>query len=179
MKIYTKTGDDGTTSLFDGSRVLKNNDRVDAYGDIDELNSIIGLSITHTDDAGIKNILLQIQKDLFALGAQLANPQHKKQKAKADFSINKITFLEKEIDKCEAEIEPITSFILHGGATPAAFLDWARTVCRRAERKMVALNTKEKLDNHLIIYVNRLSDYLFMLARVVNKRLSVKDVPWQ
>ncbi len=152
---------------------------MDAYGDVDELNSILGLSITQTNDQEFKKILLQIQKDLFALGAQLANPQHKKQKAKADFSAEKITFLEQAIDKCEAEIQPITSFILHGGSNPAGFLDWARTVCRRAERKMVALNAQEKLDEILIIYVNRLSDFLFMLARVANKRLGVKDIPWQ
>ncbi len=178
MKIYTKTGDDGTTSLFDGTRVKKDHQRVDTYGDVDELNASLGVAITLLNDPEIKNLLLQIQRDLFAMGAQLANPQHKKQKNKADFGENKITALEKAIDRCDSEIDPIKNFILHGGSLPASHLDLARTVCRRAERKLVSLNQKETVDSQILIYLNRLSDLLFMLARMVNKRMGVKDIPW-
>jgi len=178
VKIYTKTGDDGTTSLFDGSRVLKNNHRVDTYGDIDETNALLGVAAAALQDSEIRDLLLSIQRDLFALGAQLANPKHKKQKSKADFDESKIVVLEKAIDKAESEIDPIKNFILHGGSPAAAYLDLARTVCRRAERKMVELNQSEPIDSALIVYVNRLSDLLFMLARLVNKRLAIKDIEW-
>lgn len=179
MKIYTKTGDDGTTALFDGTRVAKDHQRVDTYGDVDELNASLGVAIASLNDEEIKKLLLQIQRDLFALGAKLANPQHKKQKAKADFGENKITALEKAIDQCESEIDPIKNFILHGGSITTAYLDLARTVCRRAERKLVSLNQNETIDPLILIYLNRLSDLLFMLGRVVNKRLGVKDIPWE
>lgn len=179
MKIYTKTGDDGTTSLFDGTRVNKDHHRVDTYGDVDELNASLGVAIASLNDEEIKKILLRIQRNLFAMGAQLANPQHKKQKTKADFGGDKITALEKAIDQCEAEIDPIKNFILHGGSIAASHLDLARTICRRAERQLVSLSQNESVDSNLVMYLNRLSDLLFMLARVVNKRMGVKDIPWE
>ncbi len=178
MKIYTKTGDDGTTSLFDGTRVSKDNARVDTYGEVDELNATIGVCIAVLNDSELKGHLLDIQRDLFALGAQLANPKNKKQKSKADFNEDKIKKLENLIDKGEAELEPITNFILHGGSLPAATLDLARTICRRAERKLITLSKHESFEPNLLIYLNRLSDLLFMLARVANKRLKVCDIIW-
>lgn len=178
MKIYTKTGDDGSTSLFDGTRVQKNHLRVAAYGDIDELNSVLGVALTFIADTKTKQLLLTIQKDLFALGAQLANPTHKKQKSKADFSAEQVSYLETHIDQCEAMIPPIKTFILPGGSKAGASLDWARTVCRRAERQMLTLHHTEPIDEILIHYINRLSDLLFMLARVVNLQENTPDIPW-
>ncbi len=179
MKIYTKTGDDGTTSLFDGTRVRKDNARVDTYGDVDELNANLGVCIAAITDAPLKNLLLTIQRDLFAMGAVLANPNQKKQKTKSNFTEEKISFLEKAIDQCEKEIDPIKSFILHGGSPVAAYLDLARTVCRRAERKVITLSATEKIDSLIVIYLNRLSDLLFMMARAVNKKVGAKDIPWE
>lgn len=178
MKIYTKTGDDGTTALFDGTRVKKDDPRVDTYGDIDELNAMLGLVASGSGDAEFSQLMIRIQRDLFALGAQLANPSHKKQKAKADFSAEKTVFLEKNIDKYEAEFGPVKTFMLPGGSATAARFEFARTICRRAERKVVALSENEKVKPDILIYLNRLSDLLFMLARVANKREKVKDVPW-
>lgn len=178
-KIYTKTGDDGTTSLFDGTRVSKNDARIDTYGDIDELNSLLGVVVAHlSNQKDIQTLLLGIQRDLFALGAQLANPSHKKQKDKSQFSEEKVTKLENAIDQLEKEIDPIKSFILPGGSVAAAYLDYARTVCRRGERKMVSLLKGDPESLIFIRYVNRLSDLLFIIARVVNKRSKIKDIPW-
>ena len=178
-KIYTKTGDDGTTSLFDGTRVSKKDPRVDTYGDVDELNAVLGLVLAILQEGEIKKLLSEIQRDLFALGAVLANPNQKKQKSKSDLTPEKISRLEKAIDHCEAEIDPIKNFILHGGSIASAWLDYARTVCRRAERKVVALSVSEKVNPLIVIYLNQLSDLLFMLARLVNKRLGVRDIPWE
>lgn len=179
MKIYTKTGDDGTTSLFDGSRVTKNHLRVEAYGDVDELNAMLGVAVVSLKDEEIKKFVMRIQKDLFALGAQLANPKHKKQKAKSDFSPDKVTVLEKAIDRFEEELSPLTCFILPGGIQASATLHLARTICRRAERKVITLSSKEEVDPLLIVYLNRLSDCLFVLARLANKRANVTDVLWE
>src|SRR3990167_8605251 len=155
-KIYTKTGDDGTTALFDGTRVLKDNLRVDAYGDVDELNAFMGLVSTSVSDVDLKKVFFTVQNDLFALGAKLANPMDKKQKEKANFGEENFLFLEKIIDQYEKELNPLTSFILPGGSLPGAY-------CHLA----------------LIIYLNRLSDLLFVLARVINKRLCAPDIPWK
>ncbi|MBI4412644.1 MAG: cob(I)yrinic acid a,c-diamide adenosyltransferase [Deltaproteobacteria bacterium] len=178
MKIYTKTGDDGTTALFDGTRVDKNNPRVDTYGDIDELNAMLGIVVSGTADPEFTQLIRQIQRDLFALGAQLANPSHKKLKAKADFSEDKITSLEKAIDKCDAEFGPIKTFMLPGGSPTAARFEFARTLCRRAERRVVSLSKNVEIKPDILIYLNRLSDLLFMLARVANKREGIQDIPW-
>jgi len=180
MKIYTKTGDDGSTSLFDGSRVNKDNVRVSTYGDVDELNALIGViraSLQNQQD--ISTLLFQIQHDLFALGAQLANPLKKKQKSKSEFTEEKVTFLEKAIDQYEKEYPAIKSFILPGGSLVSGYFDLARTVCRRAERSMVSLTQKNKIDAVLLIYINRLSDLFFVLARMMNARLKCDDVPWE
>lgn len=178
MKIYTKTGDLGETSLFDGTRVLKNNERVSCYGDVDELNSVLGVALSFINHETVRSFLLEIQRDLFALGAGLANPKHKKQKEKADFNETKVAALEKAIDEIEKQIDPIKNFILPGGSQASSFLDLARTVCRRAERKVVELKTREEVDSLFVVYLNRLSDYLFMLSRFVNKKEGYKDIIW-
>ncbi len=179
MKIYTKTGDDGTTSLFDGTRVKKDDERVACYGDVDELNAFLGVVASSGLKDDHKNLLQTIQRDLFALAANLANPAHKKQKAKADFHDDKIKFLENAIDTAESEIDPIKFFMIPGGDLKSAYLDYARTVCRRAERHIVTLSQTEPVDMALLIYLNRLSDLLFMLARVANKRAGIADIPWK
>lgn len=179
MKIYTKTGDDGTTSLFDGTRVSKDDLRVDVYGEVDELNAFLGVARASTNDNELQGLLLTIQRDLFALGAQLANPVHKKQKAKADFDESKIIALEQAIDAATTEIGPITSFILPGGSISSTQLEYARTVCRRTERKLTHLSKIQRLNPQYLIYLNRLSDLLFMLARVANKRLGFPETPWK
>lgn len=178
MKIYTKTGDDGTTSLFDGTRVSKDHERVDLYGEVDELNGIVGLSMTFLKENSLKTTLFQIQKDLFALGAKLANPQHKKQKDKADFDESKITFLENQIDDMEAKLSPMKNFILPGGTSASGVLHLARCVCRRCERKIVHLNKTEAMDGLHIKYLNRLSDYLFVAARFANHLENTSDIEW-
>lgn len=178
MKIYTKTGDDGTTSLFDGTRVGKDDARVNLYGDIDELNGVIGLAAALLADAGLKNVLYRIQKDLFALGAKLANPAERKQKAKADFGEDKIVFLETEIDRMEAELEPMKNFILPGGTPAAGALHVARSACRRAERSLVAFNRHEASDPLYVKFLNRLSDHLFVAARFANRLAKCEDIPW-
>lgn len=178
MKIYTKTGDDGTTSLFDGKRVKKDDLRVATYGDVDELNAMLGICISAMNETDLRDLLLAIQRDLFALGAQLANPAGKKQKSKSDFSSDKISLLEKAIDRFEEELAPMKNFILPGGHRSSAHLHFARTICRRAERFLVTLSGKKKLNPTFVIYLNRLSDLLFVLARVVNKRSGVSDIPW-
>lgn len=178
MKIYTKTGDDGTTALFDGTRVGKDDERVTVYGDVDELNAYVGLGASLLKDASLKNELYGIQKDLFALGAKLANPKERKQKAKADFDESKVTALEQSIDRMEARLKPMTNFILPGGTPASAALHVARTVCRRAERLMVALARKEPLDEIYVKFINRLSDYLFVAARFANYLEKCEDIPW-
>lgn len=178
MKIYTKTGDDGTTSLFDGTRVTKDHERVDLYGDVDELNASLGLAISFLSDEKLKADLWDVQKDLFALGAHLANPTHKKQKAKSDFDDDKVMKLENHIDAMEEKLRLMTGFILPGGHSAAAALHMARTICRRAERKLVKLSRVEKLDPLFLQFLNRLSDYLFVAARFANYLCHVDDVPW-
>lgn len=178
MKIYTKTGDKGTTSLFDGTRVGKDDPCVDTYGDVDELNAMLGICLSDLNEKDVRELLIEIQHDLFALGAQLANPAHKKQKNKTSFTEEKIKHLEDSIDKFEAELKPVKDFILPGGASSSARLHFARTICRRAERKIVSLMKKEKIDNVLLVYINRLSDLLFVLARVMNKRAGIGDISW-
>lgn len=178
MKIYTKTGDKGTTSLFDKTRVSKDDPRVGAYGDVDELNAMLGICLSDLNEKDVRELLIEIQRDLFALGAQLANPSHKKQRNKTSFTEEKIRHLEDSIDKFEAELKPVKDFMLPGGNSSSARLHFARTICRRAERKIVSLMKNENVDNVFLVYMNRLSDLLFVLARVMNKRGSVKEVSW-
>lgn len=179
MKIYTKTGDDGTTALFDGTRVNKDNPRVVLYGEIDELNSTIGVAISFLKHEVLMKRLLQVQKDLFALGARLANPKDKKQKTKSDFDEKKISWLEKEIDEMQGDLPPMTGFILPGGTHVASLLHVSRTICRRIERCLVSTKQKENLNDVELKYINRLSDYLFVAARHANYLEGQKDIPWE
>lgn len=178
MKIYTKTGDEGTTGLYGGKRVPKSSPRIAAYGDIDELNAVLGVVVAHSEQAIIQSTLKQIQNHLFILGAQLASPN-------VDPKIERITsahidFLERQIDVMSESLPPLTHFILPGGSKTAAHLHLARTVCRRAERSVVYLSSlaDEPVDNWVMMYVNRLSDFLFIFSRLINQLEQVKDVEW-
>ncbi|MCL4142930.1 UNVERIFIED_CONTAM: hypothetical protein GTU68_016763 [Idotea baltica] len=175
MKIYTKTGDSGTTALFGGTRVKKYNLRIESYGTVDELNSYIGLIKDQEISNRIKDSLLKIQNELFTLGAMLATPPEK-ETLKSDES--SILFLENEIDKMDEELPQMTHFILPGGHQAVSFCHVARCVCRRAERLSVELNDQETINNDIIKYLNRLSDYLFTLARKLSKDLSVEEIKW-
>jgi len=168
MKIYTKNGDDGTTSLCDGKRVSKHSLRVDAYGEIDELSSFIGLAASFSRNKKFKNILTEIQHDLFALAAYTASCGKKNMKL-PDFGEDKTIKLENLIDEVSASLKPLTHFILPGGTKLAAHLHAARTICRRAERTLTALAENEGMPKSAIPYINRLSDLLFTMARKANK----------
>jgi cob(I)alamin adenosyltransferase len=173
VKIYTRTGDIGQTSLFGGTRVAKNDARIESYGTIDELNSFLGVARAASPDSPIDAVLHQAQIDLFEIGAHLASPGTSRFPG---VEPQRITDLERAIDSMETELEPLRTFILPGGAPAAAHLHVARTVCRRAERRMVAL--RPPIDPVLVRYVNRLSDLLFVLAREVNHRGGVAETEW-
>ena len=175
-KIYTRTGDKGSTLLGNGKRVDKNSLRVDAYGSVDEANASIGLSILRTNTK-IKKILRLVQNDLFDLGADLCIPDKKNIK-KLKITNDRVDFLEKEIDGFNKELASLNSFILPGGSESSTYLHIARTITRRAERKVVALSKKEKINLVTIIYLNRLSDLLFVLARYTNSK-GKKDILWK
>ena len=179
VKIYTRTGDSGDTALFDGTRVQKSDPRVAAYGDLDELNAWLGLVIAHLNDDDVAGKLRQIQRDLFAIGARLADPSHRiaGRVSKAVISTDDIARLEGWIDAFEAELPALRRFVLAGGSSAGASLHVARTVCRRAERSMVALG-EDAFEAELLQYVNRLSDLLFTMARDVNRRAGVPEVEW-
>ncbi len=186
MKIYTKTGDEGKTSLFGGTRVKKNDLRINAYGTVDELNSYIGLIRDQLEDKNLIQDLIRIQSKLFTLGAMLATPPDKeKLKNGSDrLKIQKIeeeeiTFLETKMDLMNESLETMTHFILPGGHSVVSFCHIARCVCRRAERITVELADKEAVDHHILIYLNRLSDYLFVLARKLTKDYKVDEIPWK
>ncbi|HNV73807.1 MAG TPA: cob(I)yrinic acid a,c-diamide adenosyltransferase [Gemmatimonadaceae bacterium] len=181
LKIYTKAGDDGQTALFGGGRVEKDHPRVEAYGDVDELNAFLGMARAVEMMPRIDEVLVPIQRDLFSIGALLATPDHDKmreQLLKARIDSDRIAELERAIDECERELEPLRSFILPGGTPKSAALHVARTVCRRAERRIVALHRADPLPELVVIYMNRLSDLLFMLARVANRRAGAGEVTW-
>lgn len=181
LKIYTRTGDAGETGLFGGGRVPKDNSRVDTYGDVDELNAFLGLARSVEPMPRIDDILGPIQHDLFAIGALLATPDREKmreQLIKARIGVDRIIELERAIDAGEEELEPLKAFILPGGTQKAAALHVARTVCRRAERRIVALTRGEDIPAIVITYMNRLSDLLFVLARVANKRAGSSEATW-
>ena len=179
MKIYTRTGDGGETALFDGTRVPKSDLRVAAYGDVDELNAWLGLVRAVRLDADLDAMLVRIQRDLFALGSRLADPSRRiaERVTKAAISADDIDRLERWIDALESEVPPLRRFILAGGTTAGASLHVARTACRRAERAMVALGTPS-MAPELLTYVNRLSDLLFVMARVVNHRAALPEEEW-
>ena len=178
MKIYTRTGDTGETSLFGGTRARKDDARVDAYGEVDELNAWLGFVRASSLDPTLDEELLALQRDLFALGAQLADPSDRlaPRVTKAVIDDAHIVRLEELIDRLEEELPPLRRFILAGGTSAGAALHVARTVCRRAERRIVALHPP--IDPVLLRYVNRLSDLLFVLARVINHRAGVTETEW-
>ncbi len=181
MKIYTKTGDEGSTGLFGGGRVAKDHARVEAYGDVDELNAVLGMARSVEPMPRIDEVLVPIQRDLFAIGALLATPDREKMALhlkKAWIDEERIEELERAIDEGEAELEPLTSFIVPGGSPKAAALHVGRTVCRRAERRVVHLQHEVELPPLTVIYLNRLSDLLFTLARVANRRAGAGEVTW-
>lgn len=185
MKIYTKTGDQGTTALFGGTRVPKHHLRIESYGTVDELNSYIGLVKDQAIDVVTKESLIKIQNDLFTLGAMLATPPEKEtlKSGKERLNIPKVTlssiqFLEDQIDQMNTQLPQMTHFILPGGHTTVSFCHIARCVCRRAERLSVSLNDEEPINPDVLKYLNRLSDYLFVLARKLSQDLSAQEVKW-
>ncbi|MGQ0640417.1 MAG: cob(I)yrinic acid a,c-diamide adenosyltransferase [Gemmatimonadaceae bacterium] len=181
MKIYTKTGDAGETGLFGGGRVGKDHPRVEAYGDVDELNAVIGVVRSAEPMPRIDEVLVPVQRDLFSIGAILATPKLEKmreQLEKARVDDARIAELEGAIDACERELESLRSFILPGGTQKAAALHVARTVCRRAERRVVHLQREIEIPDVVVVYLNRLSDLLFMLARIANKQSGRGEVTW-
>jgi cob(I)alamin adenosyltransferase len=181
MKIYTKTGDAGITGLFGGGRVGKDHPRVEAYGDVDELNAALGLARAIDVMPRIDEVLVPIQRDLFAIGALLATPDREKMRQhleKANVDDERVAQLERAIDDADRELEPLRAFVLPGGTPKAAALHVARTVCRRAERRVVRLQTAEELPQVVVVYLNRLSDLLFTLARLANRRADAGEVTW-
>ena len=176
MKIYTRTGDSGETSLFGGVRVPKNDARIESYGTIDELNSSLGLALASGLPSHVDGTVREVQADLFEIGAHLASPGTSRFPG---VDPARIEALERGIDAMEQELAPLQSFILPGGAMQAAALHVARTVCRRAERLVVGLHDETEATLSSIRYLNRLSDYLFVAARFANKAAGVEDVPWK
>jgi cob(I)alamin adenosyltransferase len=182
MKIYTRTGDRGDTGLFGGGRVPKDHVRVEAYGEVDELNSVIGIVVVRLASVGQRELsdrLRGVQAELFAIGAHLATPAA----GGASPHIPELDDtapgrMEGWMDEADRELAPLRSFVLPGGAEAAAYLHLARTVCRRAERRVVTLARDAAIDTRIVIYLNRLSDLLFTFARLVNQRSGVPDVPW-
>ena len=181
MKIYTKTGDKGDTGLFGGGRVQKDDPRVEAYGDVDELNAVLGLARAVEPLPRIDEVLVPMQRDLFSIGALLATPDLEKMHnhlAKANIDDQRIRDLERAIDDCEKELEPLKAFIIPGGSRKGAVLHVARTVCRRAERLLVGQARQEQVCAEAIPYLNRLSDALFVFSRWANHALGAKEVLW-
>jgi len=179
MKIYTKTGDDGTTALFGGKRVLKSTIRIEAYGTIDELNAYVGLLRDQEVNHKRHEVMIEIQDRLFTLGSLLATEPGNAKVKVPHLSEGDVSFLENKIDLMEAELPPLKSFILPGGHASVSFCHVARTVCRRAERNISALDQQEKVDPLITKYVNRLSDYLFVLGRKMALELNVNETPWK
>ena len=179
MKIYTKTGDQGKTSLFGGKRVEKNDKRLEAYGTIDELNSVLGVSSAFSKDELTKKIIYDLQNSLFTLGSELATPDDIKSKAIVSLGSDEIENLEKKRDEIELRLNPLRNFILPGGTKSASFIHLARTVCRRAERRIIELDLSESVNPNIVVYINRLSDLLFVLARYENHISSTPEIEWK
>jgi len=179
MKIYTKTGDDGTTGLFGGQRVKKYATRIDAYGTVDELNAVIGIARSCVVDSKTDKMLDRIQNDLFAVGADLATPLEVKNDLIKRIGEPHCEKLENWIDEVETRLTGLKKFILPGGSTPGAYLHLARTICRRAERLTVKLTDEETVNSGIAIYLNRLSDLLFVLARLVNYEMKNPEAIWK
>jgi cob(I)alamin adenosyltransferase len=180
MKIYTKTGDDGETGLFGGARVSKASLRVEAYGEVDELNSAIGWARLSVEDAELDGLLNQVQNDLFEVGAELGSTAERKEKSMMPLIEEaQVERLEKGIDHYEEGPPPLENFVLPGGSESASRFHLARCICRRAERSIVALSSQEPVRGEVLRYVNRLSDLLFTLARYANHVAGVDDIPWK
>ncbi|MFY9300985.1 MAG: cob(I)yrinic acid a,c-diamide adenosyltransferase [Candidatus Nitrosotenuis sp.] len=177
MKIYTKTGDDGTTGLQGGKRISKSDFRIIAYGTIDEINSCLGIVLSDDLDDDIKSLLTRIQNELFVAGSDLSDPNLENKKNRVTESM--IESLESSIDKFDEELKPLSNFILPGGHKTASYLHLSRTVTRRAETQVIALANREKINALCQIYLNRLSDLLFTLARTINKRSGTPDIVWK
>jgi len=188
LKIYTKTGDKGQTSLFGGKRVPKYDLRVEAYGTVDELNSLLGVILSRIQklkfksqkyNSKVKSELTQIQNDLLTIGSALASPHSNKQQATSNRFEQRIEQFENLIDELTAKLPELKNFILPGGGEVGALLHFARTICRRGERRVVHLSKKEKIDENIVKYFNRLSDLLFTMARFVNYKEKKKETIWQ
>jgi cob(I)alamin adenosyltransferase len=179
VKIYTRTGDTGDTSLFGGERVSKAESRVDAYGEVDELNAWLGLTRSATADAQLSSMIERLQRDLFAVGARLADPGRRiaERVTKAAIGPEDVTRLEEWIDQLESGLPPLRHFILAGGVPSGASLHVARAVCRRAERAVVSLGA-DAVDPEILVYLNRLSDLLFVMARAANHRAGLPETEW-
>lgn len=181
MKIYTKTGDKGETSLFGGKRVQKNNQRINAYGTVDELNAFIGLALTEIKSDEIRNVLIDLQNKLFIVGSDLATPDTEKNK-KLNITRTGEDFIKKaeaDIDIFTEKLDELRNFILPGGSKGSAMLHVCRTICRRAEREIVALKNFEKINENIIVFLNRISDLFFVLSRYENKVSNYPDTIWK
>lgn len=184
MKIYTRTGDAGSTGLFGGPRVSKDDDRIEAYGTVDELNAALGcvrsVGFAGGVDRSLDEQIEQIQRELFSIGAELATPNPDEHGLRVIGTVH-IARIETWIDEHEGGLEPLKQFILPGGTHAASILHLARAICRRAERRVVTLGDQEgvQISDAVIVYLNRLSDYLFVLSREVNAQAGIADVPWQ
>ena len=179
MKIYTKKGDEGTTSLFGGSRLPKHHIRIESYGSVDELNSFIGLVRDHLQDTAVRVELKNIQETLFTIGSHLAADPSKENLWLPEIETSEVELLEKGIDRMEESLEPLKNFILPGGHPVVSYCHVVRCVCRRAERNVVALSEINEIAPILIQYLNRLSDYFFVLARFLGKSLGAEEVIWE
>jgi len=176
MKIYTKTGDDGNTGIQGNFRIAKSHPRIIAYGTVDETNAAIGVVLSNVLDKDVNDVLSQIQNELFLLGSDLSNQNLNDLKNR--ISLEMVENLEKIIDKFESELPPITNFILPGGNIAAAQIHQVRTIVRRAESLVVQLSDKDEINSNCIKYLNRLSDLMFVIGRVINKRKGIEDIIW-
>jgi cob(I)alamin adenosyltransferase len=185
FKIYTKTGDSGETSLLGGTRLPKHHIRIESYGNVDELNSYLGMirdlhmQIDNSKNSSINSALLEMQDRLFTIGSHLAADPEKNKMKLPSISEDDVVFLEKEIDKMDEQLPPMKNFILPGGHTTVSFCHIARCVCRRAERSVISLAEIEKVEEIIYKYLNRLSDYLFVLSRKLSQDLSAEETPWR
>jgi cob(I)alamin adenosyltransferase len=179
MKIYTKTGDKGETGLFRGPRVPKHDFRVEAYGNVDELNAILGVLLAQIQDPETRNLVESIQHELFEIGADLATPIQENDDPRMRITEEFTNRLEKAIDSVESKLPELAYFILPGGSPSGAMLHLARTICRRAERSITQLQAADAINPEIIRYINRLSDLLFTLARAENQLASKPEIPWQ
>ena len=177
MKIYTKTGDDGNTGLQGNLRISKSHQRIISYGTVDEANAALGIVLTNPLDEDLVNCLTEIQNELFLVGADLSNPNLNDAKNRVSLAL--IEKLEQYIDQFESELPPLTNFILPGGNSAAAQIHYVRTVVRRAETQVVLLSEKDEINSNCIKYLNRLSDLLFVLGRLINKRNKIQDIVWK